>query len=590
MQAKVETVQGQFVQGQFVQGQLSIVRGKPLVEEGGPEAQTIAGFARDVTSRWAEHEALVMHMAAGVVRWTYGDLWNHSMAVARALVANGIGKGSRIGILMTNRPEYIASVFGIALAGGVTVALDTFSTPSELDHLLKASGVELLIFEQQVMKKDFSAILAEMEPAIATAKLGKLVSQRFPFLRHLVAFGTGSTAQPAGVENWDDFLRSGDDIPDSVIAARVATLTPADMATLFFSSGSTGLPKGILHNQRAVVLQWRRWPGAMGFSGAIRAWTANGFFWSGNFAMVIGSALSTGGAIVLQSGFDADEALDLMQKERVNAPFAMPHQWGRIANASNFEQADLRELCWFDPQFWGVQNVTLPHSYRQPQAFGSTETLTISTTTFSGHGSSETRYEGHGLPLTGNTLKIMDILTGEVVLRGQRGEIAVKGPTLTMGYLGKNAEDCFDNEGFYHTGDGGYMDESGWLFWEGRLNDIIKTGGANVAPLEVDEAIRTYPGVKTTQTVGVPHDTLGEMVVACIVPFKGEAVDVTALQEFLKERLASYKLPRRILIMKDGELAVTGSGNKIKAADVRDLAVARLAAEKAAAEKADVPV
>ena len=564
-----------------IPGELSIVHGKPLDEAGGPEAQTIAGFAREITSRWAKHEALVMYAATDAIRWTYADLWERSMAVARALVANGVGKGTRVGILMSNRPEYIASVFGIALAGGVTVTLNTFSTPNELDYLLKASEVELLIFEPRIVNKDFGAMLAEMEPAITAAGPGKLLSQRFPFLRRLVALGTGAGAKLAGVENWVDFLSAGDEIPCSVVEARVATLAPSDTATLFFSSGSTGLPKGILHNQRAVVLQWRRWPDAVGFTGAIRAWTANGFFWSGNFAMVIGSALSTGGAIVLQSGFDAEEALELMQKEHVNTPFAMPHQWGRIASAPGFEQADLSALCWFDPQFWGVQNPTIPLSYRQPQAFGSTETLTINTSAFFGEGSSETRYEGHGLPLPGNTLKIVDPLTGEVVPLGERGEIAVKGATLMTGYLGKTAEECFDEGGFYHSGDGGYFDETGWLFWEGRLNDIIKTGGANVSPLEVDEALKNYPGVKTTQTVGVPHDTLGEMVVSCIVPTQRNTFDVAALREFLKERLASYKLPRRILVLSDDELSVTGSGNKIKATEVRELATARLAAEKA---------
>lgn len=367
---------------------------------------------------------------------------------------------------------------------------------------------------------------------------------------------------------------------DAVIDARAAALAPSDTAILFFSSGSTGLPKGILHNQRAVVLQWRGWPIAMGFSGPLRAWTANAFFWSGNFAMVIGSALSSGGAIILQSTFDAAQALALMEKERVNAPFAMMHQWGRIAAEPNFLQTDLGALRFFDPNFAGIRNPTMPGLYRQPQAFGCTETLTINTTTYFGEDGS-TRYEGHGLPLPGNTIKIVDPVSGEIVPRGHRGEIAVKGPTLMMGYLGKTAEECFDDEGFYHSGDGGYLDETGWLFWEGRLTDIIKTGGANVAPMEVDEAITAHPGVKATQTVGLPHDTLGEIVVSCVVPYEGEKIDETELLEFLKKRLASYKLPRRILFLRDDEMTLTGSGNKIKAAEMRKLAEARLAAERA---------
>ena len=109
--------------------------------------------------------------------------------------------------------------------------------------------------------------------------------------------------------------------------------------------------------------------------------------------------------------------------------------------------------------------------------------------------------------------------------RGERGEICVKGPTLMLGYVGTPLDETLDAEGFFHTGDGGYLDDAGRLFWEGRLTDIIKTGGANVSPLEVDEALAGYPGVKVAQTVGVPHETLGEVVVACIVPHDGASLE-----------------------------------------------------------------
>jgi non-ribosomal peptide synthetase component E (peptide arylation enzyme) len=143
------------------------------------------------------------------------------------------------------------------------------------------------------------------------------------------------------------------------------------------------------------------------------------------------------------------------------------------------------------------------------------------------------------------------------------------------GYLGKAPEECFDAEGFYCTGDGGRVDADGRFFWEGRLTDMIKTGGANVAPEEVDAVIANYPGVKRSQTVGVPDDLLGEMVVTCIVPVDGAAIDDTALTAHLKTQLASFKVPRRILFFTDDEFALTGN-EKIKSADVRALAIARI--------------
>ena len=556
---------------------LSIVKGTPLSDEIGDRPQTIPGYFREVTSRYADREALVMHMPDAVIRWSYNDLRRHAEAVARSLAASGVGRDSRVGILMTNRPEFLAAVFGVALAGGVAVPLSTFATAAELEYLLQASAVHTLLLEPEIAGRDFAKTLLKLEPEIADAEPGRLASGRFPFLRCLAGTGTVSTR---GIEGWQDFLHRGADLPREILASRGAATSPADTAVLFFSSGSTGRPKGILHNQRAVVIQWYRWPRTMGFSGDLRVWTANGFFWSGQFAMAMGPALSTGGTLVLQSAFDADEALELIQKEQVNVPLAMPHQWGKIAAAPAYQEADLSSLTYLDLQFSGLKHPTLKSDYLTPQAFGCTETLTINTQIPVGDPRRNAENHGHGLPLPGNTLKIVDPMSGAILPRSQRGEIAIKGPTLMSRYLDKNPGECLDEEGFFHTGDGGYVDDTGWLFWEGRLNDIIKTGGANVSPVEIDELIQTFPGVKATQTVGVPHDTLGEMVVACVVPLEGATVEEKALQEFLREHLASYKVPRRVLILGDEDLSVIGSGAKIRTAEVREVAAKRLSGEK----------
>jgi fatty-acyl-CoA synthase len=184
----------------------------------------------------------------------------------------------------------------------------------------------------------------------------------------------------------------------------------------------------------------------------------------------------------------------------------------------------------------------------------------------------------HGLPTAGSTVKIVDPMTGVTMPLGERGEIAVKGPTLMLGYLGIPLAESLDEEGYLRTNDGGYLDGEGRLFWEGRLNDIIKTGGANVSPIEIDEVIRTRPGVKVSQTVGVPDELLGEMVVACIVLHQGHSLSEGDIQSWAKAKLASYKVPRRVLFFEEKDLATTGSA-KIKTADLRKLAADRLAAE-----------
>ena len=146
-----------------------------------------------------------------------------------------------------------------------------------------------------------------------------------------------------------------------------------------------------------------------------------------------------------------------------------------------------------------------------------------------------------------------------------------------MGYLGTPLDETLDDEGYFHTGDGGYIDPQGRLVWEGRLNDIIKTGGANVSPIEIDDTLRAFPGVKVAQTVGIPDALYGEAIVACIVPHHGASLSVEALHTYARERLASYKVPKVFLLMAESELKTTGS-SKIITADLRKIAAARIGA------------
>ena len=555
--------------------QFSIVSGPPLSDEPGLGSLTLPGFLREVTQEYGEREALVFHNADGVTRWTYAQLWERAIEVARALRRCGLGKDARVGVLMTNRPEWLAAVFGTSLAGGVAVTLSTFSTPSELDYLIRASAVSVLLFERRVLSKDFAAVLAELEPEICTARPGTLESVKYPFLRRLAVLG-----EPVpGIEAWDEFLASGHGEPRELIEATAAAVLPSDAAVLFFSSGSTSKPKGILGAHRGVCIQLWRFRRMYGFSPGdyVRGWTANGFFWSGNFTMVLGSTLASGGALVLQSTFDAAEALELMQAERVNFPFAWPHQWAQLEAAPNWGRVDLSSVRYADFKTPIAHHPTVSGEWYEPgHAYGNTETFTI-TTGYPANTPPEVHADSFGVALPGVTLKITDPLTGGLVPRGEAGEISVKGPTLMLGYIGTPLDETLDAEGFFPTGDGGYLDGDGRLYWQGRLTDIIKTGGANVSPREVDEALIAHSGVKVAQTVGVPHQALGEVVVACVVPHDDAILDAEQLVSFLRQRLASYKVPRDVLFFCEDEVALTGNA-KIKAGELRELAAKRLAA------------
>jgi fatty-acyl-CoA synthase len=296
--------------------------------------------------------------------------------------------------------------------------------------------------------------------------------------------------------------------------------------------------------------------------------------------MALGCVFSCGGSLVLQSTFEPEQALELMEQERVTLPLAWPHQWAKLAAAGNWDSVNLSSLREVDPRSPLARHptVTATGHWYEPPGYGASETFTIvAACPEFVPGPGKEYLQGPVLP--GNILKIVYPCSGTVLPRGQRGEIAVKGPTLMLGYIGILRDATLDPEGFFRTGDGGYLDESGQLFWEGRLCDIIKTGGANVSPREIDGILSAHPGVKLSRTVGVPHETLGEMVVACLVPHEGTVLDEAAIRDFLKKSLASYKVPRRVLFFKQEEIAMTGS-DKVKADALVRQAVNRLALER----------
>ena len=560
---------------------MSIAYGPRLSEEIGIGALTLGGYIKEVTARYGPREAAVMYLGTQAERWSYAQLWDRSLEVAQALIACGIGKGTRVGVLMTNRLEFLSCVFGTALAGGVATTINTFFTASELDEALRVSGCTVLLLERHVLKKDFAAMLAELAPEIVCATPGHLASTRFPFLRHLAVVGSdrGLSADmgEGAIEGWQNFLARGEHVSPALVNATAAAVMPSDPGVLFFSSGSTGKAKGIVSAHRGVCLQlwrWRRW---YDIQDPPRTWSSNGFFFSGNFATALGSALSSGGSLILQRYFDAEAALALMEKERATMLLAWPHQWAQLEAAPNYTTVDLSSIHYIDVDSPIAQHPTIATRWREPkQAYGSTETFTL-VSVFPSGTPAHVAGTSHGLPTAGSVIKIVDPSTGKTVPLGTRGEIAVKGPTLMLGYIGIPLDETLDAQGFFRTADSGYIDEHGRLFWEGRLNDIIKTGGANVSPLEVDDVIRRCPGVKVSQTVGVADALLGELVVTCIVPHAGRILSEDDVRNFAKERLASFKAPRRVLFFAEEELKTTGSA-KIKTAELRRLAAERIGA------------
>jgi fatty-acyl-CoA synthase len=526
---------------------MTILEGPPLSDADGIGELTLGGFIREVCGRFADNEALVFDdplLDGKTVRWSYADLYRRSQAVAGALIASGTSRFSRVAVLMGNRPEAVSAFFGAAMTGAVVVPLSTFAPPAELRWLLNHCGADVLLTQTVMRNRNYADETAELAPGL-------------PFLRRTAAVG----------RDWDEFLSSGG---SGDPAARVDSILPADEGLIIYSSGTTSHPKGVLHCHRAPTLQFWLQADIFGRHQNTRMWTSLPMFWTAGLNTAMGSTLAAGGCWVMQEYFDAGTALELIQRERVTEPYTMPHQTAALEEHPNWKTADLSSLTnvFGKSAFARHPSVTGDTAWNMPVAYGLSETCTG----FASHRHDTPREllkTSAGRLLPGNRLRVVDPDDGRELGPGEVGELTIAGPTLMIGYVGTDWRECFDDHGFFHTGDVGFFDDDGYLHWTGRRSEMIKMAGASVSPAEIEVALRACP-----------PDRFGQIVVLCTVLKEGAAATAADIQSFLRERLSSYKIPKHVLFFADGEIPMTGSDIK-----VRDTELLRLVGERLNPEK-----
>jgi acyl-CoA synthetase (AMP-forming)/AMP-acid ligase II len=548
--------------------------GTGLQLQSDPARLTIGRFLEDVAERHGDRLALRFE---GRDR-SYAELAAESRRLARALLAAGVAKGTRVAALFGNRPEFVQAYFAAGLVGAVLVPVNTFAAPDELDYVLRHGDASVLLLQPALLKQRYLDGLVERHPELARGAPGRPGCPALPLLRLVACLDLD--AGRGVVEGWDAFLARADGVPDAVLDAAAREVHPADDGLVIYTSGTTARPKGVIHLQRAAAIQSWRFAELLGIGPDDRVWTAQPFFWTAGIAMSLGATLAAGASLHLSESFDPGAALACFEAERITTVHAWPHQEKALAEHPDAARRDLgsvRKLRASSPlaKLAGIEK----DDWGPDAAYGLSETFTI-VTALPADAPAERRRACHGAVLPGNVVRILDPESGREVPRGEAGEIAVRGPTLMRGYAKVEPELVFDAEGFFRTQDGGWLDESGELHWTGRLSNLVKTGGANVSPVEVESALASHPDLRAALAVGVPHPTLGEALVLCAIPRDGARVDEAALRGFLAGRLAAYKVPRRVLFFGAEELAYTGS-QKIQLGPLREAALRRLAREGA---------
>ncbi len=535
-----------------------------------PHRQTWPRFLEDVAARFGEREALRF----GDESWSYARLHAGARAVAKGLVAAGVVKGARVGVWLANRPEWVTAAFGAAMTGAVVVPVNTYASPSERDHILRHGDVSVLLMQRELLKHRFLDELLEQHAAVGEAGPGGLRVRALPQLRRI--FCLALERGRGGAVPWSQLIERGAGEDDELLDACISEVAPSDEGCIIYTSGTTAQPKGVLHRQRAAILQSWRFAELMDLSSDDRVYSAQPFFWTAGIAMSLGATLAAGATLVVEESFDPEQALATIERERITTVHAWPHQEKSMAEHPSATGRDLRsvrrvefssplaKLVPLEKDEWGIYG-----------SYGLSETFTLATA-LPARAAPALRHETHGPPLPGNTVRIVEPESGASLAQGEKGEIAVKGPTLMVGYYKVDPENAFDAEGFFRTQDGGWIDADGNLHWKGRLSNLIKTGGANVSPLEIETALAAYPGVKAAHALGVPHPTLGEAIVLCVIPTDATTPpDPDALRSHLRDRIASYKVPRVVIPVRPEDVTYTGS-QKIQLDPLREKALAHL--------------
>jgi fatty-acyl-CoA synthase len=535
-----------------------------------PGDLTHGRFVAQVAERYADHEALVF----GDRRLTYAQLQEEVRAFARGLLALGVTKGAKVAVMLGNRPEFVVASYGAGLIGAVVVPVSTLAAADERDYILGHSDAAVLVTQPALANHRFLDELVADHPGLGDADPGRIAVASFPHLRRLVCLTGVGAGGPRSADAWGDVVAAGTAIDDAVLDAAAASVVPSDDALIIYTSGTTAHPKAVLHRHRGPVVQSWRWAQQLGLDPSDRVWSPFPFFWTAGLAFVLGGTLAAGACLVCQEAFDAGEALELIERERITTVHSFPHTAAALVEHEDATKRDLSSLrrVMHDSPLRRLAQIT--EDAGDPRAaYGLTETFTICTSIPS-DSPLELRETTHGVALPGMAVRIVDPSTGAALGVGETGEIAVKGVTLMRGYYKVDPEECFDDEGWFRTKDSGHLDEAGFLHWHGRLSGLIKTSGANVSPAEVEAAVASWGRLKLGSVVGVPHPRFGEAVVLCAVrsldPVSAE--DVTA---HLRGVLAPYKVPKHVLFFDDEELTYTGS-QKVRLEDLRSLAARAL--------------
>ncbi|MGO8862203.1 MAG: class I adenylate-forming enzyme family protein [Acidimicrobiales bacterium] len=541
--------------------------------EGAEPASTFPELFAEIVAARGDHVALILAEET----MTYRELDRRSDRMARALLASGVGKGTRIGVLAPDGALWLTTFYAALRIGALVTPISTLATPPELAQIIRTSDAHVLIGVRRFLRHDFVNNLTAALPGLNESSAGSLRLPSAPLLRSIWLDDTDglSWARPT-----EDLLARADaaDAPDAgLLAAVEREVSPADDAFVVYTSGSTAIPKAVVHGQWAVARQPRALAPYFLLTGADRTLSLLPAFWMGGIAAAL-QVLSTGGTLVYPRSPDLEDVLAAM--ERYDITYVVVWQMLAKLRAAAMERGiDVDKIRGMGGPPRDEHGVRIPPGLRA-NLFGMSES-------FSAHSAEPINWRmpddkagASGRAVNGIERRVVDPETGEEVAAGEVGELQLRGGALMTGFYKVDRRKVFTPDGFYPTNDLVRIDSDGYAFFVGRTGDMIKTNSANVSRLEVEAALNALPDVELSLVAGLPDAELGEMVAAAVVPCGGASPTEESLKIALRERLSSFKIPRRIVFISHDDVPRTATG-KLQLVDLAALLASRLAGEPA---------
>ena len=499
-------------------------------------------------------------------RLTFGEADTASMELADALLASGVGKGTRVGILFPNCAQWLISWLAAARIGALTVPLSTFAPGAELARLLRHTDVQTVLMGRSMADRDLVERMQDALPGLTNGG-AEIAEPAAPYLRRIHIW---PESERAWASPWPGRTESA----ASLTPSAEDEVVPADDLVVVTTSGTTALPKSVVHTHGSLVRHAYILARHRGVTSTDRIYSPMPFFWVGGLTMVVLQALSTDAAILAQDVFEAGSTLALLERERATFISCWTQASQAMADHPDFAKRDLSSVRG------GTMIQALPLDRRPrepdlvPNLLGMTET-----------GGPHTMVEvpdtplppelrgSFGIPLPGVVQhRIVDPTAGVEAPAGQDGDIQVRGQIVMNGIYKQERHEVFGPDGWYATGDRGWFDDAGHLHFTGRASTLIKTAGSNVSPAEVESVLDAMPEVVHSFVVGIRHPARGQVVAAAVVPAHGAELTAAALMAHARQNLSSFKVPTVVLMLSEDQLPMLPTGKIDRTALVAMLA------------------